>query len=182
MNSVFSSLENLSAVRFGDSAAFTSPRRSSPYQPKYFSNRIFTATDGDVMFRSITRAETKLHELQLYMNGPSPIGKLSFDGMKHLRLNPFVGNRSVRLLARSPNMKLLCITGDSIHDTEFCFYDRLGNDLCDIYWPPLKTFSLSHVTVGADEVAEFLLRHKLTLVGVSMEADLLYRIAFPIIF
>lgn len=74
MNSVFASFEKLSAVRFGDSAAFTSPRRSSPCQAKYFSSRTFTATNGDVMFRSITRAWIKLYELQLCMNGTSPIG------------------------------------------------------------------------------------------------------------
>lgn len=65
-------------------------------------------------------------------------------------------------------MKSLYITGDSIHDTEICSYDMLGNDLCDIYWPHLKTFSLSHPTVGVDEVVDFLRRHKLTLVEVSL--------------
>lgn len=99
MNSVFGSFEKLSAVKFGDSAAFTSPRRSSRCQPKYFGNGIFTTTDGDVMFRSITRAGSKFYELQLCMGGSFPTEKLSFEGMKHLRLNPFVGNLSARLLA-----------------------------------------------------------------------------------
>lgn len=168
MNSLFATFGNLSAVRFGDSAAFTSPRKSSRYQPKFFGNGIFTPTDGDVMFGSITRAGSRFHELQLCMSGSSSIGKLSFDGMKHLRLNPFVGKRSARLLAQCPNLESLCITGDSIRDRDFCFYDRLGNDLCDIYWPHLKAFSLSQLTVGADEVAEFLRRHKSTLVEVSL--------------
>lgn len=166
MNSVFASFENLSAVRFGDSAAFISPRRSSRCQPNYFGNGIFTATDGDVIFRSITRAGSKFYELQL--GGSLPTGKLSFDGMKHLRLNPFVGNLSARLLAQCPNLDSLCITGDSIRDREFCFYDRLGNDLCGIYRSQLKTLSLSQLTVGADEIVEFLRRHMLTLVEVSL--------------
>lgn len=175
MDSVFASFEKLSAVRFGDSAAFTPPRRYSPCQPRYFCNGIFTATDGYAMFRSITRARSKFNELQLCMIVSPLIGNLSFDGLKHLRLNPFVGKRSATFLALCPNLETLCITGNSVHDREYCFYDRLGNDLCDIYWPHLKTFSLSHLTVGADEVAEFLRRHKLTLVEVSLS-----RLAFLI--
>lgn len=168
MNSVFASFEKLSAVRFGDSAAFTPPRRYLPCEPRYFCNGIFTATDGYAMFRSITRARSKFNELQLCMIVSPLTGNLSFDGLKHLRLNPFVGKRSASFLARCPNLESLCITGNSVHDREYCFYDRLGNDLCDIYWPHLKTFSLSHLTVGADEIAEFLRRHKLTLVEVSL--------------
>lgn len=168
MDSVFASFEKLSAVRFGDSAAFTPPRSYCPCQPRYFCNGIFTPTDGYAMFRSVKRARSKFKELQLCMIVSSLTGNLSFDGLKHLRLNPFVGNRSARFLALCPNLESLCITGNSVHDREYCFYDRLGNDLCDIYWPHLKAFSLSHLTVGADEVAEFLRRHKLTLVEVSL--------------
>lgn len=168
MNSVFASFEKLSAVRFGDSAAFTTPRRYLPCEPRYFGNGIFTPTDGYAMFRSIMRARSKFNELQLCMIVSSSIGNSSFDGLKHLRLNPFVGKRSARFLALCPNLESLCITGNSVHDREYCFYDRLGKDLCDIYWPHLKTFSLSHLTVGADDVAEFLRRHELTLVEVSL--------------
>lgn len=168
MNSVFASFEKLSAVRFGDSAAFATPKSYSPVQPTYFCNRIFTATDGYAMFRSVTRARSKFKELQLCMIVSSLTGNLSFDRLKHLRLNPFVGNRCARFLALCPNLESLCITGNSVHDREYCFYDRLGNDLCDIYWPHLKTFSLSHLTVGADEVAEFRCRHNLTLVEVTL--------------
>lgn len=85
-----------------------------------------------------------------------------------MRLNRFTENTSARFLAQFPNLESLCITGDSIHPRELFFDDKLANELCDVYWPHLKTLSLSELAVVADEVAGFLRRHKLTLVKVSL--------------
>lgn len=150
LNSVFASFKNLSAVKLGDSTAFMSPRTS---RPNHFGKGAFT-TDADVVSKSITRAESKFHELQLRIRGTFPIENLSLGGIKHLRLSPFVGSWSANLLAQCPNLESLCIAGVEVRGKEF-FYDRLSNELCDIYWPHLKTLSLSQLAVGADEVRNF---------------------------
>lgn len=137
-NSVFASFKNLSAVKLGDSTAFKSPRTS---RPKHSGKGVFT-TDADVVSKSITRAESKFHELQLGIRGTFPIENLSLGGITFLRLSPFMGSWSANLLAQCPNWESLCIAGVTVRGKEFV-YDRLGNELCDIYWPHLKTLSLS---------------------------------------
>lgn len=166
LNSVFASFKNLSTVKLGDSAAFASPRRSSRCRPKHFGNGPFV-TDANVVTKSITRAESKFHELQLCVPCAFPFEKLSLGRIKHLRLCPFAGKWSANLIAQCPNLEALCIAGGSARGRGFT-YDRLGNELCDVYWPHLKTLSISQLAVGADEVAELLRRHKLTLVKVSL--------------
>lgn len=149
--------------RLGDSTAFKSPRTS---RPKHSGKGVFT-TDADVVSKSITRAESKFHELQLGIRGTFPIENLSLGGITFLRLSPFMGSWSANLLAQCPNWESLCIAGVTVRGKEFV-YDRLGNELCDIYWPHLKTLSLSQLAVGADEIAELLRRHKSTLIKVFL--------------
>lgn len=78
-----------------------------------------------------------------------------------------MGSWSANLLAQCPNWESLCIAGVTVRGKEFV-YDRLGNELCDLYWPHLKTLSLSQLAVGADEIAELLRRHKSTLIKVFL--------------